>query len=179
MNLQRHLLPHHPFATPSEWRKLIKRPLPPPTTLLQHPLRGGSQFSESIFWVKEVNLGVDMFEACLSQHIKPIVQFQVGCLLSTLFMLIFEESEPALWLGTAGAGLFMSSVFPTSIALAEYYIDLTGQTVTTSLAQFCDIKSIYSLVIRVVIHRSHFLKRNDSLIIVFNANPSSFFSQLP
>ena len=41
-------------------------------------------------------------------------------------MLIFEESEPALWLGTSGAGLFMSSVFPTSIALAEYYIDLTG-----------------------------------------------------
>jgi len=52
--------------------------------------------------------------------------FQVGCLSSTLFMLIFEESEPALWLGTSGAGLFMSSVFPTSIALAEYYIDLTG-----------------------------------------------------
>lgn len=48
-------------------------------------------------------------------------------------MLIFEESEPALWLGTAGAGLFMSSVFPTSIALAEYYIDLTGQKMTTSI----------------------------------------------
>lgn len=37
-----------------------------PTTLLQHPLRGGSQFSESIFWVEEVNLGVDMFEAFFS-----------------------------------------------------------------------------------------------------------------
>ena len=54
------------------------------------------------------------------------VLLQIGCLSATLFMLIFEESEPALWLGTSGAGLFMSSVFPTSIALAEYYIDLTG-----------------------------------------------------
>ena len=52
---------------------------------------------------------------------------QIGCLSSTLFMLIFEKSEAALWLGTSGAGLFMSSVFPTSIALAEYYIDLTGE----------------------------------------------------
>ena len=42
-------------------------------------------------------------------------------------MLLFEKSEAALWLGTSGAGLFMSSVFPTSIALAEYYIDLTGK----------------------------------------------------
>ena len=41
------------------------------------------------------------------------------------------------------------------------------------------MKSIYSLVTRVVIHRSHFLKRNDSLIIVFNANPSSFFLVAP
>ena len=46
--------------------------------------------------------------------------------MSTLFMLVFEESEGALWLGTAGAGLFMSNVFPTCIALAEYYIDMTG-----------------------------------------------------
>lgn len=52
---------------------------------------------------------------------------QIGCLSSTLFMLLFEKSEAALWLGTSGAGLFMSSVFPTSIALAEYYIDLTGK----------------------------------------------------
>lgn len=59
-------------------------------------------------------------------NLRNHVLFQIGCLSATLFMLIFEESEPALWLGTSGAGLFMSSVFPTSIALAEYYIDLTG-----------------------------------------------------
>ena len=42
-------------------------------------------------------------------------------------MLCLEQSEPALWVGVAGVGLFMSSIFPTTIALAEYYIDLTGE----------------------------------------------------
>ena len=48
-------------------------------------------------------------------------------------MLIFEKYEVALWLGTAGVGLFMSSVFPTSIALAEHYIEMTGRSISSDI----------------------------------------------
>ena len=54
------------------------------------------------------------------------VFFQIGCLVSSLLMLIFRASESALWMGTSTFGLFMSNVFPTSVALAEQYFNVTG-----------------------------------------------------
>jgi len=51
---------------------------------------------------------------------------QIGCLVSSLLMLIFRASESALWIGTSTFGLFMSNVFPTSVALAEQYFNVTG-----------------------------------------------------
>ena len=41
-------------------------------------------------------------------------------------MLAFRASESALWMGTSTFGLFMSNVFPTSVALAEQYFNVTG-----------------------------------------------------
>ena len=41
-------------------------------------------------------------------------------------MLIFRASASALWMGTSTFGLFMSNVFPTSVALAEQYFNVTG-----------------------------------------------------
>ena len=55
-----------------------------------------------------------------------IFSFQIGCLVSSLFMLAFRASESALWMGTSTFGLFMSNVFPTSVALAEQYFNVTG-----------------------------------------------------
>ena len=52
--------------------------------------------------------------------------FQIGCLVSSLLMLAFRASETALWMGTSTFGLFMSNVFPTSVALAEQYFNVTG-----------------------------------------------------
>ena len=43
-------------------------------------------------------------------------------------MLIFRASESALWMGTSTFGLFMSNVFPTSVALAEQYFNVTGNS---------------------------------------------------
>lgn len=47
-------------------------------------------------------------------------------MVSSLFMLAFRASESALWMGTSTFGLFMSNVFPTSVALAEQYFNVTG-----------------------------------------------------
>lgn len=47
-------------------------------------------------------------------------------MVSSLLMLVFRASESALWMGTSTFGLFMSNVFPTSVALAEQYFNVTG-----------------------------------------------------
>ncbi|KXJ13960.1 Major facilitator superfamily domain-containing protein 4 [Exaiptasia diaphana] len=92
-----------------------------------HMNTGHAAYLNSLFWGC---LSVGRFVAIgIALYIKPPTMMfidLVGCLASTLFMLILERYEVALWLGTAGVGLFMSSVFPTSIALAEYYIEMTA-----------------------------------------------------
>ena len=35
----------------------------------------------------------------------------------------------ALWIGSGAFGLFMSSVFPSTLSMAEHYIDVTGKKV--------------------------------------------------
>ena len=49
-------------------------------------------------------------------------------------MLAFRASESALWMGTSTFGLFMSNVFPTSVALAEQYFNVTGLSNSCLLA---------------------------------------------
>jgi len=50
---------------------------------------------------------------------------QGGCLLSVTLMLLARHDHVVLYLGTAMFGMFLSSVAPTSISLAESYIDVT------------------------------------------------------
>ncbi|MBK8905496.1 MAG: MFS transporter [Anaerolineaceae bacterium] len=50
-----------------------------------------------------------------------------GCLLSMTVLLLGQSSPAALWVGTIGLGLSMSVIFPTTIALAEHTLSLSGQ----------------------------------------------------
>ncbi|GBL82532.1 Major facilitator superfamily domain-containing protein 4A [Araneus ventricosus] len=58
--------------------------------------------------------------------------FWVGCTLGMLFMLAFSHSKGVLVMGTIIIGLFMSSVFPTTLSLTEEYIKVTP-TITSFL----------------------------------------------
>ncbi len=49
-----------------------------------------------------------------------------GCLVSAAVLLLFPGIPAALWAGTFGAGLFMASVFPTTLSLAERHLTITG-----------------------------------------------------
>ena len=51
-----------------------------------------------------------------------------GCLASIGFLLLWPHSRLATWAATIGLGLFMASVFPTAITLAEHRIPITGRT---------------------------------------------------
>jgi FHS family Na+ dependent glucose MFS transporter 1 len=50
-----------------------------------------------------------------------------GCLLSIGVILLWSGSLPAIWLGTFGAGLSMSSIFPSTLSWAERRMKITGQ----------------------------------------------------
>jgi FHS family Na+ dependent glucose MFS transporter 1 len=51
----------------------------------------------------------------------------VGCLASVGLLLLWPNSLAATWLGTVALGLFMASIFPTAISLAERHVTITGQ----------------------------------------------------
>jgi FHS family Na+ dependent glucose MFS transporter 1 len=51
----------------------------------------------------------------------------IGSIASVGLILLFPRSSTALWLGVAGTGLFMGSVFPTTLGLVEERIGTTGR----------------------------------------------------
>lgn len=51
----------------------------------------------------------------------------MGCLLSLGLMLLFPKASFAIWVGTAGLGLSVASMFPTIMTLAERCLDVTGR----------------------------------------------------
>ncbi len=51
----------------------------------------------------------------------------LGCLLSVLIIILWQESTVAVWLGTLGMGFSMASIFPVTISLAERRINITGK----------------------------------------------------
>ncbi len=52
----------------------------------------------------------------------------VGVIASLIGILLFAQSSAALWLGTLATGLFMASIFPTTLALAGRKMTVTGET---------------------------------------------------
>ena len=68
----------------------------------------------------------------ISTRMRPItiiVMDLIGCVLSTLIIMLWRDSNLALWVGTVGLGISMASIFPTIILLAGERMHITG-TVT-------------------------------------------------
>lgn len=51
----------------------------------------------------------------------------LGCLVSVGIMLLCPGSVVATWAGALAAGLFLASIFPTTISLAERHLAITGR----------------------------------------------------
>ncbi|CAB3379626.1 Hypothetical predicted protein [Cloeon dipterum] len=56
----------------------------------------------------------------------------MGCVVAMTLMTCVRHSNSVLYFGTATFGLFLSSIYPTAISLAEFYIPLTP-TITSIL----------------------------------------------
>lgn len=65
----------------------------------------------------------------ISTRIPPltiIISDLIGCVISTIVIILWKESSLALWIGTFGLGLSMASIFPTIIILAGERMHITG-----------------------------------------------------
>lgn len=51
----------------------------------------------------------------------------IGCVVSLVALLLWPGSWTVTWLGAAGVGLFMASIFPTTISWTARRVPLTGQ----------------------------------------------------
>jgi len=50
----------------------------------------------------------------------------IGCAISTIIIMMWKDSNFALWIGTIGLGLSMASIFPTIYILAGERMQITG-----------------------------------------------------
>lgn len=85
-------------------------------------------FLNSAFW-GALTLG-RLLAIPIAARLKPaqiLLADLVGCLASLLVLLLWPAVTLAIWIGTVGTGLFMASVFPTTITLAERRLNITGQ----------------------------------------------------
>ncbi len=59
--------------------------------------------------------------------VKILAMDIIGCAVSIGAVMVWPESSWVLWAGTAGAGFFMASVFPTLMTFAGQSLSLTGK----------------------------------------------------
>ncbi len=65
----------------------------------------------------------------ISTHLRSVMILFVdllGCLASLSVIMLWGDSTQALWAGSIGLGLFMASVFPTTLVLAGERLNVTG-----------------------------------------------------
>lgn len=65
----------------------------------------------------------------ISTRMRPltiIIMDLIGCVISTVIIMLWKESSLALWIGTFGLGISMASIFPTIIMLAGERMHITG-----------------------------------------------------
>jgi MFS transporter, FHS family, Na+ dependent glucose transporter 1 len=71
-----------------------------------------------------------LFSIPLALRFRPRVILLVdliGCLVSVGSVLLWPDSVTTIWIGTLGLGLFMASIFPTTLTWAGRHMKMTGQ----------------------------------------------------
>jgi FHS family Na+ dependent glucose MFS transporter 1 len=87
-----------------------------------------SGYVTSVFWGAFTSgrlIGIPIAARFLPRSILAIDL--AGCMLSVAIMLLWPASVVALWIGAAGLGLSMASVFPAMLSLAERRLRVTAR----------------------------------------------------
>jgi len=70
-----------------------------------------------------------------------------GCFIAISFMLYLHQISLSLWIGSGMFGLFMSSVFPTTLSMAEHYIDVTGSITSILIVSSATGEMVFPLLV--------------------------------
>lgn len=62
-------------------------------------------------------------------------------------MLYLHDVSLALWIGSGAFGLFMSSVFPSTLSMAEHYIDVTGSITSILIVSSATGEMVFPLLV--------------------------------
>ncbi len=82
----------------------------------------------SAFW-GALTLG-RFLSVLLAAYMKPAVMLLIdltGCIFSICIVIFGSASVTATWIGTIGTGLFMASMFPAAVNLADRRVTITGK----------------------------------------------------
>nr|XP_048281418.1 sodium-dependent glucose transporter 1-like [Myodes glareolus] len=83
----------------------------------------------SIFWgTFAACRGLAIFFATLLQPGTMLVLCNVGSLVSSLFLVLFDKSPLCLWIATSVYGASMAATFPSGISWIEQYTSLSGRS---------------------------------------------------
>ena len=88
----------------------------------------GAAYLTAAFW-GALTVG-RLLSVPLATRVRPstiVLGDLVGCLVSVGIMTLKAQSVIAIWLGTCGLGLFMASIFPTTLVFAERRMVITGR----------------------------------------------------
>ncbi|XP_006984362.3 sodium-dependent glucose transporter 1C isoform X1 [Peromyscus maniculatus bairdii] len=83
----------------------------------------------SVFWgTFAACRGLAIFFATLLQPGTMIVLCNIGSLVSSFFLVLFDKSPLCLWIATSVYGASMAATFPSGISWIEQYTTLTGKS---------------------------------------------------
>lgn len=85
-------------------------------------------YLSSAFW-GSFTLG-RLFGVAISLRVKPAIILLSdlgGCLVCAGVIVLFPESTSVLWSAAIGLGIFMASIFPTTLAFAETHMTMTAR----------------------------------------------------
>ncbi|KAK3700702.1 hypothetical protein QZH41_015649, partial [Actinostola sp. cb2023] len=84
-------------------------------------------YLNSLFWcLFATGRFISIFLSMVVRPDKMLLTNMIGCFIAMSVMLYFHTYPLSLWIGTCLFGLFMSSVFPSTLAAAGLYIEVTG-----------------------------------------------------
>jgi FHS family Na+ dependent glucose MFS transporter 1 len=88
----------------------------------------GAAYLTSAFW-GALTVG-RLLGIPISSRVRPrwiLLADALGCLVSAGILILWPTSQTAAWMGTTGMGLFMASIFPVALTLAERRVAITGK----------------------------------------------------
>lgn len=98
---------------------------------------------------------------CFSLHFYR----QIGCLVAMSIEVVFHDSLATLYIASAIFGVSLSSVYPTSIALAEHNINMNGKcSLIKKFVSFSLFFSLLNSLKKVIYYNATYSSKNECCI---------------